>query len=74
MPKSHQEDNADIFVKNDSAILLNQEEISSSDLTNKVKETLNNKEKLNELSENIYKIMKKGAETKIAAIIWEIIK
>ena len=74
MPKSHQEDNADIFVKNDSAILLNQEEISSFDLTNKVKETLNNKEKLNELSENIYRIMKKGAETKIAAIIWEIIK
>ncbi len=74
MPKSHQEDNADIFVKNEAAILLNQEETSSNDLVYKVKEILNNKEKLEELSENIYKIMKKGAETKIAAIIWEIIK
>ncbi len=74
MPNSHQEDNADIFVKNEAAILLNQEETSSNDLVNKVKETLNDNNKLEELSENIYRIMKKGAETKIAGIIWEIIK
>jgi UDP-N-acetylglucosamine--N-acetylmuramyl-(pentapeptide) pyrophosphoryl-undecaprenol N-acetylglucosamine transferase len=74
MPKSHQEDNALIFSKNDAGIYLKQNEIKGEDLVKEISKLLNNPEKRQELSKNIYKMIKKGAEKKIAGIIQEIIK
>lgn len=74
MPNSHQEDNAYIFSKNEAGILLNQNDLNSDILSEEIIRTLNNSDKLKTLSKNIYKIMEKKAEDKIAEIIWEMLK
>ncbi|MDA3803103.1 MAG: UDP-N-acetylglucosamine--N-acetylmuramyl-(pentapeptide) pyrophosphoryl-undecaprenol N-acetylglucosamine transferase [Patescibacteria group bacterium] len=74
MPRSHQEDNALIFSKNDAGVYLKQNEIDGEILSKEISKLISDKKRLDELSENIYRTIKKEAEKKITGIIWEIIK
>lgn len=74
MPKSHQNDNALLFEKSKAAIVFNQKDLNGEILADKIKEALNDKKLLEDLSHNISKIMKKEASNRIAGIVWETIK
>lgn len=65
IPDSHQEANAQYFQEKNAAIVLNQKELTSEKLLNKIRELINDKEKQNQLSENIKKIVLKNAAEKI---------
>jgi UDP-N-acetylglucosamine--N-acetylmuramyl-(pentapeptide) pyrophosphoryl-undecaprenol N-acetylglucosamine transferase len=73
MPGTHQEDNADVFKINEAAIVLGQEKLKDSELIKNVYDILNNKILRNKLSENIRKVIKVGADKKMAEIIIELI-
>ena len=74
MPASHQEDNAEIFVKNGAALLLEQKNLKADVFVEKVSNLLKNKEALLNYADNAYKVIKKGASEKIANIVLEIIR
>ncbi len=73
MPNSHQEDNAAYFAKERAALFMNQAELTPEKLTAAVKDVLVDSSLKRELSNNIGKIMKRGAAGTIAGIIWEIV-
>lgn len=74
IPRSHQEANANYFYERGAVEILDQEKIDSDDLIKKIKELLADKNKLKELSKNIYETMKWGAEERLAEIILEVVK
>ncbi len=74
MPKSHQEDNAEIFGKANSALVLHQKDLDSKKFVEVTKELIYDKQKLETFSKNVYNIMDKNASKKIADIIMDIIK
>jgi UDP-N-acetylglucosamine--N-acetylmuramyl-(pentapeptide) pyrophosphoryl-undecaprenol N-acetylglucosamine transferase len=74
LPNTHQENNAVIFNNNCSAIVLNQTKLTKEEFINEIKELLNNEEKKKQLSININKVFKPGANQKIANIIKKIIE
>lgn len=73
MPNSHQEDNAAYFAQERAALFMNQAELTPEKLTAAVKDVLVDSSLKRELSNNIGKIMKRGAAGTIAGIIWEIV-
>lgn len=73
MPESHQEDNAAYFTKARAALFLSQPELSPEKLAAEIKRVLADSELRRELSNNIGKMMKRGAADTISGIIWEII-
>lgn len=74
IPGSHQEENADMFLEAGAALLINQEKISSEEITEKIKKIMYNETLRAELSENIGKMMKKDAAQNVVKIIKEIAK
>jgi UDP-N-acetylglucosamine--N-acetylmuramyl-(pentapeptide) pyrophosphoryl-undecaprenol N-acetylglucosamine transferase len=74
IPNSHQEENAKFFEENKAAISTAQKKLTPEKLVNLVKETLDNKEKLKNLKENIQKLSKPNAAEKIVKEIFDIIK
>ena len=73
MPNSHQEENAEIFKKADAAIILDQNELTAEKFTKEIKKLLSDKELRNKLSNNIKKVMKRGANEKMVKIINDIL-
>ena len=73
MPDSHQEDNAAYFAKNRAAMSLDQADLSAEKLATEIRRVLGDPALKRELSNNIGKIMKRGAADTVAGIIWEII-
>ncbi|MDD5291124.1 MAG: undecaprenyldiphospho-muramoylpentapeptide beta-N-acetylglucosaminyltransferase [Patescibacteria group bacterium] len=69
IPDSHQEDNAQIFAKNEAAIVLDQKKLTPNDFTNKIKELLKNEELRNKLRNNAAEVMKKGGSEAIVKIV-----
>lgn len=74
MPKSHQEDNAEIFSKAGAALVLDQNRINEDVFIQELKKLIFNKEKLKDYGDKAYELIEKGAQEKIAEIVWEIIK
>lgn len=74
IPRSHQEDNAQLFKAHDAAVVLDQNELSAVRLSSEIKRILADPKLRGSLSHNIGKIMKPLAAQNIAAIIFEIIK
>ncbi|MDO9399132.1 MAG: undecaprenyldiphospho-muramoylpentapeptide beta-N-acetylglucosaminyltransferase, partial [bacterium] len=73
LPDSHQEDNADIFIKAQAAIVLKQKELTSKKLINEIEKLIKNKELQEKLSKNIKLVMKQGANEAMIKIIKEIL-
>lgn len=69
IPDSHQEENAEVFAEKDAAIVLDQKKITPEELSNKIKNILNNREIKEKLSNNIKNVMKKNANKEIIKII-----
>jgi len=65
IPDSHQEANAKYFQEKNAAVVLNQKELTNGKLVKEIKELINNKEKQNQLSENIKKTVFADAAEKI---------
>ena len=57
MPNSHQEENAEIFVKEEAAIVLNQEELNGEILLKNIKKILKDENLRNKLRNNIKKVI-----------------
>ncbi|MCK4539590.1 undecaprenyldiphospho-muramoylpentapeptide beta-N-acetylglucosaminyltransferase [Candidatus Parcubacteria bacterium] len=57
MPNSHQEENAEIFSKEEAAVVLNQKELDGEVLLNNIKKILKDEELRNKLKNNIKKII-----------------
>ncbi len=74
MPKSHQEDNAWYFKKNNAVEILDQEKLMSANFAASIKELLNDKARLDNLSRNIGNVMKLGAAGNMVEEIFKIIK
>ncbi|OGG90640.1 hypothetical protein A3H55_01700 [Candidatus Kuenenbacteria bacterium RIFCSPLOWO2_02_FULL_42_16] len=71
IPRSHQVANADYFYERGAVEILDQEKIDSDDLIKRIKELLDGKSKLKELSKKIHEMIKWGAEERLAEIILE---
>lgn len=69
IPDSHQEANAQYFQEKNAALVLSQKKLTSEKLVNEIKKLINNKEKQNQLSENIKKIVLRDAAEKITSEI-----
>lgn len=65
LPHTHQEENADYFGQKKAAIIIYQENLSPSILVNKIKELLDNRELLYNLSVNIKQIIKPDATNRL---------
>ncbi|MBN2854387.1 UDP-N-acetylglucosamine--N-acetylmuramyl-(pentapeptide) pyrophosphoryl-undecaprenol N-acetylglucosamine transferase [Patescibacteria group bacterium] len=74
MPKSHQEDNANIFSRAGAAKVLDQEKLDKNIFSAEIKNIITNKDALRSYANNAYGIMEKGAANKISKIILELIK
>lgn len=74
MPASHQEDNAETFSRLRAAVVLNQNNLSVDEFTKAILSLLDDKNKRQELENNISHIMKRDAAASVAAIAWEMIK
>jgi len=72
IPHSHQEKNADYFYQKGAVEILDQEKIDSDELVKKIKELINNKNKLKELSDKVHGVIKWGAEERLAEIVREV--
>lgn len=72
IPRSHQVYNASYFYKKGAIELLEQEGADGDDLIRKIKELLNDKNRLKELGYNIHQAIKWGAEGRLADIIEEL--
>ncbi len=73
MPDSHQEDNAKIFKDKDAAIVLNQKELTPEALTKNIKKLLDDEALRGKLSDNIKKVIKRGANKEVIKIIKSIL-
>jgi len=73
MPDSHQEDNAKIFKDKDAAIVLNQKELTPEALTENIKKLLDDEALRGKFSDNIKKVIKRGANKEIIKIIKSIL-
>lgn len=71
IPKSHQEDNAYYFKRNNAVFLLEQKNLTSEILTETVRELINNKIELENLSRNIKNVLKSGAAEAIIKKVLE---
>ncbi|MFA4833400.1 MAG: undecaprenyldiphospho-muramoylpentapeptide beta-N-acetylglucosaminyltransferase [Patescibacteria group bacterium] len=69
IPDSHQEDNAQVFVKDEAAIILDQKKLTAKDFANKIGELLKDETLRRKLSNNVAEVMKKGANEAIAKIV-----
>lgn len=74
IPNSHQEANAKYFAERNSAIVLNQKELTSEKLITEIKKLIDDKEKQNQLGKNIKKIVSISAAEKIVKEIWNSLK
>lgn len=74
MPGSHQEDNTRIFAEKKAAVVLSENSLTAENLEKEIKRVLTDEKFKKELSLNISKIMKKGANEKMAEIIEKILK
>ncbi|MFN3302080.1 MAG: glycosyltransferase, partial [Patescibacteria group bacterium] len=74
IPNSLQEANAKYFLEKKAAIVLNQKELTNEKLVTEIRELINNKEKQNQLSENIKKIVPINASEKIAKEVLNLTK
>lgn len=73
MPGSHQEDNAAVFAKAQAAIVWKQNELSAEKLGPELKRILADADWRIKSSNNISKIIKRGAAQSMAGIVWEIL-
>jgi UDP-N-acetylglucosamine--N-acetylmuramyl-(pentapeptide) pyrophosphoryl-undecaprenol N-acetylglucosamine transferase len=73
MPDSHQEENAQVFRDNNAAFVLNQKDLTKDILIDKIRELLSDKELQKLFSENVSKVIKKGANERVVGIIEGII-
>jgi UDP-N-acetylglucosamine--N-acetylmuramyl-(pentapeptide) pyrophosphoryl-undecaprenol N-acetylglucosamine transferase len=71
IPKSHQEDNTYYFKRNNAVFLLEQKNLTQEILVETVRELINNKVELENLSRNIKSVMKPGAAE---AMVEEVLK
>ncbi|NCF75168.1 MAG: hypothetical protein GWO87_01625 [Xanthomonadaceae bacterium] len=74
IPDSHQEENANFFVKAEAAIVLNQKNITNDIFVSSIKKILYNEDIKNKLSENIRKVFKSNGTEKVIEIIKTIIR
>jgi len=74
IPKSHQEDNANLFKDYKAALVLNQLDLTGKSLALYLNKVLGDKELLFKLKNNISKPIKRGASEKMIEIIENIIK
>lgn len=74
IPKSHQEDNAWYFKKNNAVYLWDQTQLTPENFVGGVRELINNKVELENLSRNIKGAMKSDAAQMIAEEVLKIIK
>lgn len=74
MPKSHQEDNAQIFAKSEAALVIHQRSLDKELFISEIKRLLSDKDLLTSYGKKSYQVIKKGAAEKISSIVWEIIK
>lgn len=73
IPNSHQEVNAQLFAENKAAIVIDQGKISDIDFVKIIRDLMGNQAARQELSINIQKIIKKGANQELVKIIKELI-
>lgn len=73
MPDSHQEANAEVFKKNEAAVILNQDKLISKKFVLEIKSLLQDGDKLEVLGKNIKEIIPKDAAEKIVEEIVNII-
>ncbi len=73
MPRTHQEDNARMFMDNEAAIVLNQKYLDSNKFIQSIKNLMENKHKQQKLRENIGKIIKQNASAEMVKIINKLI-
>jgi UDP-N-acetylglucosamine--N-acetylmuramyl-(pentapeptide) pyrophosphoryl-undecaprenol N-acetylglucosamine transferase len=66
MPDSHQEENAGIFKEKEAAVVLEQKKLTPEELIKNIKKLLDDEILRKKLSSNIEKVIKKGANEKIA--------
>ena len=69
MPNSHQEENAEIFSKEEAAVVLGQKELNGEILLNNIKKILKDDELRNKLKNNIKKVINTECEEEILNII-----
>lgn len=74
MPKSHQEDNAWYFKKNNAVRIIEQADLTPENFSSSARELINNKVELENLSRNMKGVMKIGAAGAIVEEIFKIIK
>ncbi|MFH1188202.1 MAG: undecaprenyldiphospho-muramoylpentapeptide beta-N-acetylglucosaminyltransferase [bacterium] len=74
IPNSHQEKNANIFYKNNAAIVYEQKYLEDDSFPELISELLTNRSKLNNLSLNIRKMMPNDAAKRVSEIVMDIIK
>ncbi len=73
IPNSHQEDNAIYFDRHQAIILINQKKLTDDSFAEIIKDILNDKNKIKQLSERIYQVINWQAEMRIADLILKII-
>lgn len=74
IPNSHQEDNAKLVGDKKAAIILDQKVLSAEILENSIKDLLADKDMQKLLSENMSKVIKRGANAEMIGVIKNIIK
>ncbi|MDO8259966.1 MAG: undecaprenyldiphospho-muramoylpentapeptide beta-N-acetylglucosaminyltransferase [Candidatus Magasanikbacteria bacterium] len=74
MPDSHQEDNANIFAKNKSAIVLNQKDLNAEKFSQSIINLLHNPELKKNLENKIGSVIKKNASKEIVKNISLLLK
>ena len=72
LPNSHQEDNAEIFFREKAALVLDQNETTPKDFTNKIRKLLKDDNLRARLRSNIKKVIKTDADKEIVPIIKKI--
>ena len=72
IPHSHQEDNAAIFSRAKAALVLNQKKLSSEKLAAEINSLISDRERLDNLENNIFQVIRKGAALKALDLIEEL--
>lgn len=67
--RNHQEQNARAFEKNKASVVILENELSGDVLYNKINELISDKERLFKMSENVYKLAKPDALSKLYELI-----
>lgn len=74
IPNSHQEDNADIFIDTESALVLEQTKLGAESFVEAVLQLWQDKARIDLYQKNIAKVMKTGASQALAQLILDIAK